>query len=306
MCLYSLSRAWSAKSKVAETAKTPATETTPSTTVDATSDSSSNGTSSDREQERLIDSIEAELREEKLRDKAELELRLEEGIDNWLEQYKFMTSYVWDPSSSQKARVLDFTNHDRTVENPEVRGSYWGTTRATRMLNAGHSYRWEIEINQFHRATHNTWWIIVGVESPQFPFESQSGNDVIGYQAQHTGVGLIIGPCRGACRGERIDPEVSETIEEGDVIGVACDMTLSSEANDKTLEGLAADTTGGATGTGLMSQGHKAGARMEFYLLRNGERKRILVVNNIRGQQFYPAVSMNQGMRTTIRPSSWL
>jgi len=246
---------------------------------------------------------EAESTKEKLRNEVELNLRLEEGIDNWLDQYKLIRSYAWDPSSSNHSRVLDFTNEDRTVENPHGRGSYWATTRAARTLTAGHSYRWEIEINVLPPTLGNSWRIIVGVESPLFPFIGQSNADVIGYQPQNLGAGLIIGQCHAICRGERIDPEISNlTLGQGDIIEIVFDMTLSSETNDKMLEELSTSNTENR----LMSQSHKGGARMEFYLLRNEERTRILVINNIRGQGFYPAVSMNQGMKTTIQPASWL
>ena len=92
-----------------------------------------------------------------------------------------------------------------------------------------------------------------------------------------------------------IFPEDSNlTIEQGDVIEIVFDMTQSTKANDRTLEKLFCK--------GLISQSHRAGARMEFYLLRNEERTLFLVINNIRGQEFYPAVSMYPDTTITIRP----
>lgn len=253
----------------------------------------------------VMNEIEAELSAEKQKKSQkgnQQSFELESGVANWKDQFQMLSSYVWDVKCAEKCRHLLYSNHNRSVENPkDIKSSYWATTRTLQALRPGHSYAWCVSLDKFERATHNTWWIIVGVESPQFRFDNQLGNDVIGYQSEHVGAGLIIGNVKGAHAGERVDCVTSGVVlKAGDVIRIEFDMTLSSEDADKQLNQMC-QTSGVHT---VMTRKHELGARIMFHLIRDDEAQPVplVTINNIRGQLFYPTVSMNQEMAVTIKP----
>jgi hypothetical protein len=219
-------------------------------------------------------------------------------IVHWKHKFISLVSYDWDTLAVHKSRYVLYSNDNRSVENPQdPNSSYWATARTRKLLKPGGYYCWDFVLDKFKRASHNLWWIIVGVETPNFPFQNQNGDDVIGYQSHHHGVGLIIGRCEISHRGLRFKDNSlpSINIEQGDIIRIEFDMRMSSEKSDQLLNDMH------LTDSSHYLAEHIAGARMHFTRIQNGKKDKLTTVNNIRGLKFYPTVSMNKEMKVSIR-----
>jgi hypothetical protein len=226
----------------------------------------------------LVDRIEQELNKEKQQQQLSFELKLSEGNTRWRDEYRELVTFRFDSMSCDKCREMIYSNNNRSAENPQKPTSgYWATTRGQKLLKPGNRYQWTFTLETFSRDSHNTWWIMVGVENTDFPFQSQQGNDVIGYQSQHGGAALIIGPCTFTHKGDRQTPPKYVQLASGDCVGVVLDMTNSSGKSD--------------TNT----------ASIEFYHITESQCNRIIKAT-IPAKPYYPAVSMNQNQKVTIGP----
>jgi len=133
-------------------------------------------------------------------------------------------------------------------------------------------------VDQLVKHQANTWWVLIGVETPLFPYATQLHyEDVIGYNAtKHKGIGFNIGTgqiIHAATYTPFFDPEtMGGPVSAGDVIGVKFDMRHSKKNNNT--------------------------SSIEFF--RN--RKSIGVVKKqLEGDLFFPTISLVNGQRVSIR-----
>jgi hypothetical protein len=202
---------------------------------------------------------------------------LSPGCRSWKDEFRELVNYQFLPIRAQQ-QYGKFANNFYTIKNVQVSDNWWETFRTRKALTPGRVYAWEIYIDQLVKHQANTWWILVGIETPLFPFASQLHyEDVIGYNAQkHKGLALNIGTgqiIHAASYQPYFDPEVmGGPITAGDVIGVKVDMRPNPKS-DSSLT-------------------------IEFF--RN--RKSLGVVKrHIQGDLFYPTVSLVNGQKVTIR-----
>jgi hypothetical protein len=203
------------------------------------------------------------------------ELKLFENVSSWKGQYKELVSYHFDVECAVGSRELVYSNHNRSVMNPKTEtASYWASSRCTSLLKPGNKYQWSFTLSEYNRASHNTYWILLGIETASFPFKNQSGDDVLGYASVHNGCCLVVGSCTSIHKGDRINPTNTDIeLKQGDCIGVVLDMSKDSDS-----------------------------AVIEFYHILD-QQATLILSRQIPKNEYYPAVSMNQEMKVTI--GSW-
>jgi hypothetical protein len=202
---------------------------------------------------------------------------LSPGCRSWKDEFRELVNYMFLPVRPQQ-QYGKFSNNFRTIKNTQVSDNWWETFRTRKAITPGRIYSWEICIDQLVKHQANTWWILIGIETPSFPYATQLHyEDVIGYNAQkHKGIGLNIGTgqiIHAASYTPYYDPEaMGGTISVGDVIGVKVDMRHTKKNNNT--------------------------ATIEFF--RN--RKSMGAVKRaIQGDIFYPTISLVNGQKVTIR-----
>jgi len=202
---------------------------------------------------------------------------LSPGCRSWKDEFRELVNYMFLPIRAQQ-QYGKFANNFRTIKNVQVSDNWWETFRTRKAITPGRVYSWELCIDTLVKHQANTWWILVGIETPLFPFASQLHyEDVIGYNAQkHKGIGLNVGTgqvIHSATYQPYFDPELmGGPFVVNDVIGVKVDMRHSKK-NDNT-------------------------ASIEFFK----NRKSLGVVKRpIHGDLFYPTVSLVNGQKVTIR-----
>jgi len=202
---------------------------------------------------------------------------LSPGCRSWKDEFRELVNYMFLPIRPQQ-QYGKFANNFRTIKNVQVSDNWWETFRTRKAITPGRVYSWEICIDQLVKHQANTWWILVGIETPAFPYATQLHyEDVIGYNAQkHKGIGLNIGTgqvIHAATYQQHFDPEtMGGPIVAGDVIGIKVDMRHNKKNNNTST--------------------------IEFFRNRKSMGT---VKKQIHGDIFYPTVSLVNGQRITIR-----
>jgi hypothetical protein len=201
-----------------------------------------------------------------------IQLKLSKYSTTWKEEYKELVNYHFDINCAKDIRVLEYSNNNRSVMNPKTEeASYWATTRCTRLLTPGNKYHWSFKLDEFSRLSHNTYLILLGIETKLFPFHSQVGGDVLGYNQTHKGCCLVVGSCESFHAGVRESPMNGFTeLKREDCIGIVLDMSTDSDS-----------------------------AMIEFYQIVD-KQATLIHRRNIPKNEYYPAVSMNKEMKVTI------
>jgi hypothetical protein len=193
-------------------------------------------------------------------------------ITTWKDEYKELVNYHFDINCAKDSRVLEYSNNNRSVMNPKTEeASYWASTRCTRLLKPGNKYHWSFILDEFSRPSHNSFLILLGIETKLFPFHSQVGGDVLGYRECNKGCCLVVGSCESFHEAVRESPMNGQTVlKRGDCIGIVLDMSTGSDS-----------------------------AVIEFYQIVD-QQATLIHRRNIPKNEYYPAVSMNQEMKVTI------
>jgi len=193
---------------------------------------------------------------------------LSPGCRSWKDEFRELITYAFIPIRTQQ-QFGKFSNHFRTVRNVQTTDNWWETFRTKKAIVPGHLYYWEVCIDHLVKHQANTWWVLMGVETPLFPYATQLHyEDVIGYNAtKHKGIGLNVGTGQ-VIHAANYDPYIpAESINAGDIIGVKVDYR-------------------GKEGT------------IEFFK----NRKSLGVVGRkLTAELYYPTVSLVNGQKVTIR-----
>ncbi|KAL0483849.1 SPRY domain-containing SOCS box protein [Acrasis kona] len=201
-------------------------------------------------------------------DEEKSEWPLSPGCRSWKDEFRELITYAFIPIRTQQ-QYGKFSNHFRTVRNVQNTDNWWETFRTKKAIVPGHLYTWEVCVDHLAKHQANTWWILIGVETPMFPYATQLHyEDVIGYHAtKHKGIGLNIGTGQ-VIHAANYDPYIdAESIAAGDIVGVKVDYR-------------------GSEGT------------IEFFK----NRKSLGVVKRkLTGEIYYPTVSLVNGQKVTIR-----
>lgn len=225
----------------------------------------------------------------------------------WKNEMIKMCSLKFDSGMKVNQRKCVYSNYDRTAFNSHsLNSNWWETIRVKKELLPGNVYYWYIYIDKLIQCPENLWWIMIGVEVPDFNWSNQDHwVDVIGY-SNYKGSCLICGPMKKRYIGQEISikRETDDTITTGDTIYVKFDMTNSSEENDIILERLKSLANGDLNKylsdveSYQKNNNRILGASLEFW--RNGKYIEGSKIVGISRQLFYPTVSIVHRQQVTI------
>jgi hypothetical protein len=218
---------------------------------------------------------------------------------DWKEQFRTMHEFRFDTRAISPGSTVHFTNSHMTAENTSSSqfASTWVTLRSRIDCIPGKVYRFELLLNKFNRLPHNSYWIVVGIETSQFPFTNQDHlSDVIACHKEFGGAGLILGVGKLRYKGIQRDYCPTVKFQTGDVIGIVLDMRQSSKESNINIEQIIKDTGNYPGSTPLKED--IGGATLEFFL--NGQSLGI-AYQNLPGLKFFPTVSIVDEQIVTMK-----
>lgn len=225
----------------------------------------------------------------------------------WKNEMIKMYNLKFDSEMKVQRCKCVYSNYDRTVFNShELSSNWWETVRVKKELLPGNVYCWYIYIDKLIQCPENLWWVMIGVEIPEFNWSNQDHwVDVIGY-SNYKGSCLICGPMKKRYIGREISikREPDDTIKTGDTIYVKFDMTHSSKENDVILEQFKSLANGSLekylsdVETYQKNNNTILGASLEFW--KNGKYIEGSKIFGISRQLFYPTVSIVHEQQVTI------